>query len=85
MVRDMTVSDARRRLTALKLDKEETVAVTSRGKRVLALMPWDTYESVAETLEILGDPRLVAKLRRSMREAAEGKLISHEQIMRDLS
>jgi len=84
MVRNMTISDARKRLTALKLDKEETVAVTSRGKRVLALMPWDTYESVAETLEILGDAKLMAQLRRSVREADAGKLMSHDEIVREL-
>ena len=84
MVRTMTISDARRRLTSLDLNREETVAVTSRGKRVYALMAWDVYESLSETLDILSDPDLVEQLQKSMREADQGKLVSHEEVLGEL-
>jgi len=71
----MTISDARKRLTSLDLNQEETTAVTSRGRRVDALMTWDLYESLSETIDILSDPELVEQLHRSMREADNGELI----------
>jgi PHD/YefM family antitoxin component YafN of YafNO toxin-antitoxin module len=84
VVRTMSISDARRQLTSLDLDREETVAVTNRGKRVYALMAWDVYESLSETLDILSDPALVEQLQKSMREADQGELVSHEEVMREL-
>jgi prevent-host-death family protein len=84
MVKDMTISDARKRLTSLNLNQEETIAVTSRGKRVYALMTWDLYESLSETIDILSDPELVEQLHRSMREADNRELISHEEIVQEL-
>lgn len=84
MVKDMTISDARKRLTSLDLNQEETIAVTSRGRRVYALMTWDLYESLSETIDIMSDPELVGQLHRSMREADNGELISHEEIVQEL-
>ena len=84
MIRTMTISDARKKLTSLDLNREETVAVTSRGKRVYALMAWDVYESLSETLDILSDPDLVEQLQQSMKEADQGELVSHEEVMREL-
>ena len=84
MLRTMTISDARRQLTSLDLNRDETVVVTSRGKRVYALMAWDVYESLSETLDILSDPNLVEQLQKSMREADRGELVSHEEVLREL-
>jgi len=84
MVKDMTISEARKRLTSLDLDQEETIAVTSRGRRVYALMTWELYESLSETIDVLSDPELVGQLQKSMREAANGELISHEEIVQEL-
>jgi len=84
MVKDMTISDARKRLTSLDLNQEETIAVTSRGRRVYALMTWDLYESLSETIDIMSDPEFIEQLHRSMREADNGELISHEEIVQEL-
>lgn len=80
MTRTMPIIEARNRLTALpdELEREpETgaVAVTRRGKPVLAIMSWDLYESIVEMLDILGDEALMAQLRRGLQEVSEGKLI----------
>ena len=60
------------------------VAVTKRGKPVLALLPWDLYESLVETLEILGDQTLMGALRKSIKEARAGRTIPWEKVKRDL-
>jgi antitoxin YefM len=76
--RELTTVDARRQLTKLpeKLGAEPaTVAVTRRGKPVLAIMTWADYQVILETLEILGDDEAVAQLHRSIKEVKEGKTI----------
>ncbi len=84
MVRSMTITNARQQLLSLNLDQKETIAVTKHGKPVYALMDWDVYESISETLDILSDPKLVEQLQRSMREVDRGELISHEDLEREL-
>ena len=78
MYKDIPITEARHELTSLpeRLAKEPgAVAVTRRGKPVLAVMPWELYESIIETLEIMGDKDLMAALRQSIKEADEGKTI----------
>jgi antitoxin YefM len=85
MIRDieeLTTVDARRELTKLpeKLGANPaTVAVTRRGKPVLAIMTWEDYQSILETLEILSDDESVQQLRRSIKEVKEGKQIPWRQ------
>ena len=71
MLKDIPITEARHELTSLpeRLAKEPgAVAVTRRGKPVLAVMPWELYQSIAETLEIMG----------------EGKVIPWERVKKDL-
>ncbi|HSW58679.1 MAG TPA: type II toxin-antitoxin system Phd/YefM family antitoxin [Dehalococcoidales bacterium] len=76
--KELTTVDARRELTKLpeKLEAEPaTVAVTRRGKPVLAIMTWGDYQAILETLEILSDDKAVDQLRRSIQEVKEEKII----------
>ncbi len=76
--KELTTVDARRELTKLpeKLEAEPaTVAVTRRGKPVLAIMTWEDYQAILETLEILSDNDAVEQLYRSIKEVKEGKTI----------
>jgi antitoxin YefM len=81
-IQEITTVDARRELTKLPERLEAnpaTVAVTRRGKPVLAIMSWVDYQAILETLEILSDDEAVQKLRRSIKEVKEGKLIPWHQ------
>ena len=89
MTDSMPIIEARNKLTALpgRFEREpetEAVAVTRRGKPVLAILPWELYESIVETLEILGDEKMMATLRQGIREAAEGKGIPWEKAKKKL-
>lgn len=80
----MPMMEARKNLTSLPellvRDGEIDIAeITRRGKPVLAVMPWELYEAVQETLEVLGDEKLVTQLRQSIKELEEGLLIPWEQ------
>lgn len=87
MVKEIPITEARHELMSLpkRLAKTSgTVAVTRRGKPVLAIMPWTLYESLVETLEILEDEELMASLRRGLAEAEAGQCISWDDVKREL-
>jgi len=75
MSKDIPITAARHELTTLpeRLAEEGAVAITRRGKPVLAIMPWELYESIVETLEIMGDRDLMLALRQGIKEIEEGK------------
>ena len=90
MTKTMPIIEARKKLTSLTEDFErdedtDVIAVTRRGKPVLALMPWELYETVAETLEVLSDENLMKELRRSIKEMREGKLIPWDKAKKQLA
>jgi antitoxin YefM len=90
MTKTMPIIEARKKLTSLPEDFEDeketdVIAVTRRGKPVLAVMPWELYETVAETLEVLSDENLMKDLRRSIKEMQEGKLVPWEKAKKELS
>ena len=85
---ELTMVDARRELTKLpeKLEaRRATVTVTRRGKPVLAIMTWEDYEAILETLEILSDDKAVEQLRSSIQEVKKGKAIPWEEAKARLS
>lgn len=87
MVKDMPITAARQELTELpdRLAREPgAIAVTRRGAPVLAIMPWELYESLAETLDILGDQQLMTVLRQGIKEVEAGKGIPWEQAKKRL-
>ena len=90
MSQTMTISKARSSLPALsrrlaKEAKPDAVTITQKGKPVLALMSWELYESIIETLEILDDKELMTALRQGIKEAKAGKGISWEAAKKGLS
>ena len=80
--KELTTVDARRKLTKLPEElgaNPATVAVTRRGKPVLAIMTWEDYQAILETLEILSDDEAVEQLRRSIKEVKGKKTIPWEE------
>lgn len=67
---------ARHELTSLPerlTEHEGAVAITRRGKPVLAIMPCELYESLVETLEIMTDQDLMTALRQGIKEIEQRK------------
>jgi prevent-host-death family protein len=60
---------------------EHAISITKKGRPVLAVMSWDFYESLAETLDIFGDPELTTALRTSIAEMEAGQLIDHDEVV----
>jgi hypothetical protein len=63
----------------------DVLEITRRGRPVLAVMPWELYEAVAGTLEVMGDKELMAQLRQSILEMDTGKLISWQDSKKELA
>lgn len=89
MTRTIPIMEARKQLTSLpetlKHKGELDVAeITRRGKPVLAVLPWELYEAISETLEVMGDKELMAQLRQSIKEMEEGKTIPWEEAKQEL-
>ena len=86
-MKDLPITEAREELTSLPdrlSETHETLTVTRRGKPVLAILPWEEYEALVETLEIFSDEEQVTSLRRSIAEMRAGKLIPWERAKRKL-
>jgi len=87
VVTQIPIIEARKILTKLpeQLAKaHQAAAITRHGTPVLAVLPWELYEAIEETLEIMGDPELMAALRESAKEIEEGKLISLADVKAEL-
>lgn len=89
MTHTLSIMEARKQLTslpeALMHDGQvDVLEITRRGKPVLAVMPWELYEAVSETLEVMGDKELMAQLRQSIEEMEPGMLIPWQAAKREL-
>ena len=87
MIDHLSITSARHELTSLpeKLTREDsTLAITRRGKPVLAVMTWQHYEAIIETLEILSDRTLMNNIRKGIVEANSGEGFDWESVKQDL-
>jgi antitoxin YefM len=85
---ELTISEARKALLDLPEKLARTpgraATVTRRGRPVLAILPWEFYESIVETLEVLGDPDMVTALRESLEDLKHGRVVSHAEAKKRL-
>jgi len=80
MVKQMSITETRKRITSLEndLSYEDIISVTNHGKEVFALLRWDTYESIAETLEILSDEEMYSELKIGIKQAMNNELVDFD-------
>ncbi len=86
MIKHLSISETRKRISSLEqeLKHEETISVTKHGKEVLAVMRWDTYEAIAETLEILADDESYGELKQGLEQLRKGELVDLEDLKKEL-
>ena len=87
MVKQLSISETRKRITSLEddLSFNDTISVTNHGKEVFALLRWDTYESIAETLDIISDEALYADLKIGIKQFENDSLIDFEDFKKSLN
>jgi antitoxin YefM len=77
MTRFLTISEARKQLLDLpEALQDETVVITRHGKPVMAALSYELFESLTETLDLLGDAALMGELRESLAQAERGERVS---------
>jgi len=60
---------------------DENIAITKNGVPEAVLMSMRKFRGIIETLELLSDEKAMKSLRKSMREAQEGKWVSSDQAL----
>lgn len=72
------ITEARNKLMKLpdKAAKDQIVAITRRNKEVMAVMSWELYEGLLETVEVLSDPKLMDQLRKGVEDVKAGRIHS---------
>jgi antitoxin YefM len=64
-----------------QVEKEEsTVAVTKNGVPTVVILSMERFTGLLETLELLADEETMKSLRRSMRQARQGKWVRKEEV-----
>lgn len=89
MPRTLSMSEARDQLTRLPEQLQEdaessVVTITRHGQPVLAVIPYELYESITETLQIIGDQELMAAFQNGVRAVAEDRTITLDELERRL-
>lgn len=85
MTETLTITEARERFTRLpeefaKRPRLGAVKITRRKEPVMALMPWELYESLIETIDVMADERLMRALRDSLADIEAGRVLTLDQV-----
>ena len=75
----------RKLLEILKVMEEDysTVTVTRNGEPVGIMMTPDRYEALLETIEILGDNKILQALKASQKNFKTGRIHTHDEVWKD--
>lgn len=97
----LSISEAQNKIIRLPEqfdDDPEAVTITRHGKPVMAILPFEAYqsllirletaleklESLEETLEIMQDEELMASLRGGIEAMERGETVAWEDVQREL-
>ncbi len=71
----LSITEARNKFMKLpdQAAKHEILAVTRRNREVMAVMSWELYEGLIETLEIMSDTALMNDLKKGVEDVKSGR------------
>jgi prevent-host-death family protein len=75
LMRSIPITEARNKFMKLpdQAAKDQIIAVTRRNREVMAVMSWELYEGLLETLEVLSDRELMNNLRKGVEDVKAGR------------
>jgi len=81
--------EARKKFTSLSETLQSqpelgVIAVTRHGQPVLAVMSWEFYETLLETIQIMSDKKLTLLLREGIKDANVGRVKPWKTIKKEL-
>ena len=59
---------------------DDTVAITKKGVPEAVLLSMNKFEGLVETLEVLSDEKAMKSIRKSIKEAREGKWLDFDEV-----
>ena len=59
---------------------DDTVAITKNGVPEAVLLSMSKFEGLVETLEVLSDEKAMKSIRKSIKEAREGKWLDFDEV-----
>ena len=65
-------------------DPGRPIVVEKHGKPAVVLVDARYFEGLLETLDLLSDPQAMKMLRRGLEDERAGRLIPHDQLMKEL-
>ncbi|MCP4683456.1 MAG: type II toxin-antitoxin system Phd/YefM family antitoxin [Desulfobacterales bacterium] len=77
----ISITEARNQFMKLpdRAGKHEVFAVTRKNEEVMAVMSWELYEGLLETLEILSDSVLMERLKKGIEDVKTGRTHSLQE------
>ena len=82
----LTSTEARNSFAELIREAEkEVVQITQHNKPTVAVMSWELYESLMETLEILSEPETLRSIQRGEQDYREGRVADWESVKKRLA
>ena len=82
----LSVTKVKRELLEILKAMEEdyaTITLTRNGEPVGIMMTPDRYEALLETIEILGDSKIVQELKASHKDFKSGRVYTHAEVWED--
>ena len=61
-------------------ESDDAIAITKNGVPEAVLLSMKKFEGLLETLEILADEKAMKSIRKSIREAQQGKWVEHDEV-----
>ena len=59
---------------------DDTVAITKNGVPEVVLLSMNKFEGLVETLAVLSDEKAMKSIRKSIKEAREGKWLDYDEV-----
>jgi len=59
---------------------DDTIAITKNGVPEAVVLSMNKFEGLVETLEVLSDEKAMKSLRKSIKEAREGKWLDFDEV-----
>ncbi len=77
-MQSMPITEARKKFMKLpdQAAGDQVIAVTRRNREVMAVMSWEMYEGLLETIEVLSDGELMNNVRKGVEDIKAGRIRS---------
>ena len=83
----LSISEARKKIfdIAKQVQKPgQYFTLTEKGHPTAVVMSAEEYESIMETMEIMGDPKLMSDIKKAEEEYKKGEYVTWEDLKKDL-